>query len=137
MRESRQGIKLNDYEGFWNVYPVEYKSGEPKQGEEDELQLCAQAMCLEEMLLTEVPEGSMFYGKNRRRHNVLFTEELRNQTASCYEEMHQLYKRGYTPKVKKSKKCNACSLNDICLPKLQKIQSVSQYIDEYMEGKWK
>lgn len=128
--KTAEGITLPDYEGCWSVCPVEYKKGEEKDGPEDRLQLCAQAMCLEEMLVTEIPKGYLFYGKTRHREEVCFTEELREEVRKITEEMHQLFARGYTPKVKYSARCRACSLTDICLPRLQKSKGVSDYIAE-------
>jgi CRISPR-associated exonuclease Cas4 len=127
---SEKGITLFNYDGKWQPYPVEYKKGEPKAHNADELQLCAQAMCLEEMLLCDIPEGSLFYGETRRRTCIEFTESLRGQVRSMLCEMHELWKKGYTPKVKAQKGCNACSLKEICLPKLTKTKSVASYIDE-------
>ncbi|NCC02187.1 MAG: CRISPR-associated protein Cas4 [Clostridia bacterium] len=129
-RQSKDGIKVQGYPENWLIYPVEYKRGVPKEGQEDELQLCAQAMCLEDMFLTEIKKGSLFYGEKRRRHEVIFTEELRQKVETICGEMHQLFERGYTPKVKITKKCNACSLNEICIPKLQKVSNVSDYISK-------
>jgi CRISPR-associated exonuclease Cas4 len=85
-------------------------------------------MCLEEMLLCSIPEGSLFYGATRRRTPVRFTEELRAQVTSMVREMHELWEKGYTPKVKPQKGCNACSLKEICVPKLEKTKKVSSYI---------
>ena len=107
------GVPLRDREGLWLPYPVEYKRGKPKEHSADELQLCAQAMCLEEMLCCTVPEGALYYGEPRRRTVVSFTPELRGQVRDSLSEMHELYRRRYTPKVKPSKACNACSLKDI------------------------
>ena len=92
---------------------MEYKRGRPKAHQADELQLCAQAMCLEEMLCCPVPEGALFYGETRRRTPVAFTEELRQQVRADAEEMHQLYRRGHTPKAKPGKGCSACSLKEL------------------------
>lgn len=128
------GIPLRDREGLWQPYPVEYKRGKPKEGNADELQLCAQAMCLEEMLCCTVPEGALYYGELRRRTVVLFTPELRQQVRDSLTEMHQLYQRRYTPKVKPSKACNACSLKDLCLPKLMSRKKVADYLSAAMEG---
>ena len=128
--KTADGITLPDYEGYWRVCPREYKKGEGKDGPEDRLQLCAQAMCLEEMLVTEIPKGYLFYGKTRHREEVCFTEELRDEVRQITEEMHQLFARGYTPKTKHSVRCKACSLADLCLPKLQKNKNVSDYIAE-------
>ena len=128
------GISLRDREGLWQPYPVEYKRGKPKEDNVDELQLCAQAMCLEEMLCCTVPEGALYYGEPRRRTVVLFTPELRQQVRDSLTEMHQLYQRRYTPKVKPSNACNACSLKDLCLPKLMSRKKVADYLSAAMEG---
>lgn len=133
--KSEQGITLFSFEGQWQPYPVEYKKGEPKENNADELQLCAQAMCMEEMLLCDIPYGSLFYGQNRRRTQVEFTDELRTQVKIMLEEMHELWKKGYTPKVKPQKGCNACSLKEICIPRLMKTKSVSSYIEENLAEK--
>ena len=85
-------------------------------------------MCLEEMLSTHISEGALFYGETRRREPVEITEELRNEVKEMFQEMHQYYKRQYTPKVKPGKKCTACSLKDVCLPKLGKNGSVKMYL---------
>lgn len=122
------GIELFGREGRWSVYPVEYKRGAPKASDADRLQLCGQAMCLEEMLACDIPEGSLFYGETRRRERVQFTDELRGQVAAMHDEMRRLYDRGYTPRAKPTKGCNACSLKEICLPRLNKLPKVSAYI---------
>lgn len=132
---SEQGITLFSFEGRWQPYPVEYKKGEPKENNADELQLCAQAMCLEEMLLCDIPEGSLFYGQNRRKTHVEFTKELREQVKSMLTEMHDLWKKGYTPKVKPTKGCNACSLKEICVPRLSRSKLVSSYIEASLTEK--
>lgn len=132
-RKNEDGISLFGHRGTYSVFPVEYKKGKPKISEEDELQLTAQAMCLEEMFSTEIPEGAIFYGETRRRETVEFSEELRQEVIKMFQEMHQYYSRGYTPKVKRSKACNACSLKEICLPRLEKISSVSAYITKTLE----
>ena len=115
------------------AYPVEYKRGKPKSHQADELQLCAQAMCLEEMLCCEIPEGALFYGEPRRRTVVAFTEELRQTVRNFTEEMHQYAKRNYTPKAKTSRSCNACSLKERCIPQLTRRGSVSDYLKQAME----
>lgn len=132
--KSSNGIRLEAYEDLWQPYPIEYKKGEPKANNADELQLCGQAMCLEEMLLCDIPNGSLFYGENRRRTNVEFTKELRTQVTNMLCEMHELWKKGYTPKVKAQKGCNACSLKDICVPKLFRKNSVCAYINDKLFG---
>lgn len=127
------GIPVRGKEGLWQPYPVEYKRGSPREDTGDTLQLCSQAMCLEEMLCCDIPEGALFFGEIRRRVAVPFTESLRNQVREMLIEMHDLYRRGYTPKVKPSKACNACSLKELCLPKLMKSRSVAAYMQEVME----
>ncbi len=125
---SEHGIFLNGRNGLWKPYPIEYKRGSPKSTDADRLQLCAQGMCLEEMLCCDIPEGALFYGETRRREKVAFTAELREQVRSLLSEMHSLYKRKYTPKVKPDKHCNACSLNEICLPRMFRKKSVAEYL---------
>ncbi len=128
--KSENGITLHDYEGLWQPYPIEYKKGKPKTNLADELQLCGQAICLEEMLLCDIDSGSLFYGETRRRVKVEFTKELRDKVKDMLQEMQDLWKKGYTPKVKPHKGCNACSLKDICMPKLRKNPSVKSYIEK-------
>ena len=127
------GIQLHGHRGLYSVFPVEYKKGKPKLTEEDKLQVVAQALCLEEMFSTRVAQGAIFYGETRRREQIEITEELREEVIHMLAEMHQYYARKYTPKVKPSKACNACSLKDICLPKLNKTVSVKTYIEQRLE----
>ena len=128
------GAPLCGEKGMWIPFPVEYKRGAPKAHQADELQLCAQAMCLEEMLCCPVPEGALFYGEKRRRTAVSFSPALREQVRAMLEEMHQLARRGYTPKVKPFKGCNACSLKEVCLPVLGKGRAVDAYLRQAVEG---
>lgn len=123
------GISLFGYEGKWKIVPVEYKRGIPKENSEDELQLCAQAICLEEMFGTEIPEGFLYYGENHRRTNVKFTDDLRKEVKRMSDEMHQFFQKGYTPKSKYKKHCRSCSLENLCIPRLQKIMDVREYIN--------
>ena len=127
------GIPLAGKDGLWQPYPVEYKRGKPRDDTGYTLQLCGQAMCLEAMLCCDIPEGALYYGEIRRRQRVAFTPELRLQVQELLEQMHELYQRGYTPKVRPSKFCNACSLKELCLPKLMKNRSVSAYLKSAME----
>lgn len=131
---SEQGVRLPGREGFWQPTPVEYKRGRKKHDHCDEAQLCAQAMCLEEMLLVEIPRGYVFYARTRRREAVEFTADLRALVRKSAAEMHQYFRRGYTPKVKPHKGCRSCSLADICLPHLQNRRTpASRYIQENIE----
>ena len=127
------GITLFGHRGLYSVFPVEYKKGKPKVTEEDRLQLAAQVLCLEEMFSTEIPEGALFYGETRRREVITITEELRQEVIDMFQEMHQYFDRKYTPKMKYSKSCNACSLRDICLPRLGKSGSVRAYITQMLK----
>lgn len=125
---SPDGIALAGREGRYQVHPVEYKKGAPKEHQADELQLCAQAMCLEEMLLCRIDEGSLFYGEPRRRTRVTFSPELRAQAEQMLGEMHQMDERGHTPRVKRHKGCSACSLKEICLPGMDRVPAASAYL---------
>ena len=127
------GVSLHGEEGLWRPFPVEYKRGRPKSHQADELQLCAQAMCLEEMLCCAVPAGALFYGESRRRTEVDFTSELRQSVRDAAGEMHQYFRRGYTPKAKPARSCAACSLKDLCLPQLTRRSAVSDYLRKAME----
>lgn len=133
--QSEDGVTLFGYDGKWNPVPVEYKRGLPKENNADELQLCAQALCLEEMFRTDIPEGYLYYGENRRRTHVEFTDKLREDVEKMAEEMHNLFRKGYTPNVKPAKHCNACSLKDLCVPKLQKTKKVREYIEQSIRAK--
>ena len=127
-RKCDDGIKLYGHRGLYSVYPIEYKKGKPKLSDEDKIQLTAQALCLEEMfsmLCCNIPFGYLFYGETRRREPVEINLDLRREVKHIFQEMHQYYDRKYTPKVKYSKSCNACSLKEICLPKLGKAVSVN------------
>lgn len=132
-RRGERGVPLPGRKGLWTPYPVEYKRGGGERQTGDLLQLCGQALCLEEMLCFPIPEGALFYGESRRRETVAFTPELREAVKSALLEMHSLYKRGYTPKVKPTKACAACSLKELCLPKLMKAETVSQYLNKALE----
>jgi CRISPR-associated exonuclease Cas4 len=132
---SDEGIKLKEREGLFLPAPVEYKRGKEKRDPCDEAQLCAQAMCLEEMLTVSIPRGFLFYGETRHRVAIDLTGELRAMVTKIAAEMHSYFDRGYTPKVKQTKACRSCSLQDICLPVLnQETLSASQYIQKYLDG---
>jgi CRISPR-associated exonuclease Cas4 len=98
-----KGIELFGRDGKYIVFPVEYKRGEPKESDADVLQLTAQAMCLEDMLCCKITEGALFYGETRRRLKIIFDNSLRQRVKDIFSEMHEMYDRRYTPKVKLSK----------------------------------
>lgn len=127
------GVTLFGHRGLYSIFPIEYKKGKSKLSEEDRLQLTAQAMCLEEMFSTEIAEGAIFYGETRRREQVEFTQELREAVIDMFQEMHQYFSRGYTPKAKKGKACMSCSLKEVCLPKLEKTVSTEAYMSQYLK----
>lgn len=133
--ENEKGIAVFGYDGKWDLVPIEYKHGSPKENNADELQLCAQAVCLEEMFQTDVPEGLLYYGEKRRRSLVKFTDDLRFEVKKMADEMHALFQRGHTPNVKPTKQCKACSLENLCVPRLQKSIRVREYIEQGIKAK--
>lgn len=130
--DNRNGVNIFGREGLYSVCPIEYKRGSPKENKSDIVQLTAQAMCLEEMLCTQIEIGYIFYGETKRRQKVLFTDDIRQFVLDSFKEMHEMFERKHTPKVKTTKGCNACSLKEICLPILNKNRSAKSYIDLYM-----
>jgi CRISPR-associated exonuclease Cas4 len=120
---------------FWQPFPVEYKRGKPKPDHCDAVQLCAQAMCLEEMLSVAVPEGALFYGKTRRRADVIFDEKLRGETERTADQARSLIMSGVTPPPVYGKRCESCSLIGECLPKkMEKKPSVKRYLQRMTAG---
>lgn len=126
------GIELQKEIGRYQPIPVEYKRGKPKKGQEDLLQLVAQAMCLEEMLLCEVNVAYLFYDEIKRRVEVNITESMRDEVRKMFQQMHQYFQKQYTPKVKMGKHCQSCSLYNICLPELEQTISVRHYMERYL-----
>jgi CRISPR-associated exonuclease Cas4 len=111
------GAVLPGVSGRWRPYPVEYKRGRLRHERSYEVQLCAQALCLEEMLSVSVPEGALFYGKTARRQPVAFDDALRGETQAAAARLHELFRAGVTPKaVFMKNKCRQCSLVERCLP---------------------
>lgn len=123
------GININGAEGKYLVYPVEYKHGKPKVDESDALQLTAQAMCLEEMLLCPVNTGFVYYNEIKHREKLMLTQELKNKVRAIVSEMQNYYRKQYTPRVKTGSFCRSCSLQNVCLPELMKKRSVKSYIE--------
>jgi CRISPR-associated exonuclease Cas4 len=132
--QAKTGIHLHGAEGTFQVIPVEYKRGAPKADDCDALQLCAQALCLEEMLCCEIPQAYLYYGETRRRQTVPLDRPLRETTVGMIREMHELFRRQHTPKVRRTRACNACSLKDICLPALNQNRSAAAYLTEALKG---
>lgn len=132
---SPKGVALFGREGKWLPVPVEYKRGTTKEIDADRLQLCCQAMCLEEMLLCpSIEQAYLYYGETRRREAVQLDQALRDLVKKMLAEMHQIFEKQYTPKVKMTKSCNACSLKEFCLPKLMGAHvSAGRYLKERLE----
>lgn len=126
-RQEPKGISLFGVSGKYSVTPVEYKRGKPKEKESDILQLAAQAICLEEMLCTEIPAGYLYYGEIRHRVKVDFDASLRQRLEEVILEMHRLFREKRTPMVRRTAACNACSLRNICLPVICG-KSASEYV---------
>lgn len=118
--------------GRWKPYPIEYKRGKPKADNWDEAQLCAQAICLEEMLGVRIDNGSLFYGKQEQRQEVVFDQKLRQAVEDYVAEMRKCWDSGATPIGTYSKACLSCSLYDLCLPKLPRGR-VKSYMNSYLE----
>lgn len=133
--KSENGIPLKNYDDLWIPYPIEYKRGKTKLDDCDRLQLCAQCICLEEMLCCDIEEGALFYGKPKRREIVKFSKELRDQVEHIAESIHRLFSQKYTPKVKTGKFCLSCSLKNECLPKLCKKtdKDIKKYLEDNIE----
>lgn len=129
--QADDGISLGG-NGRYKVCPVEYKRGSTKADDSDRMQLAAQAMCLEEMLLCRIDEGALFYGETRRRERVAITDELRDKTERAFREMHDAVRLGRVAPAVASARCGACSLRDVCMPKLARL-SAAQYVRDNME----
>jgi len=120
----------------WQPYPVEYKRGKPKAHRADEVQLCAQAICLEEMFGTTIAEGALFYGTNRRRMAVAIDDELRKLTHNVAAAARRMIDDGATPPpVYKRQTCAKCSLAELCRPKrLERKGSVAAWLHRRIEA---
>jgi CRISPR-associated exonuclease Cas4 len=123
------GIALVGREGRWRPFPVEYKRGRAKRDSCDEVQLCAQALCLEEMFGVTIEAGALFYGLPRRRCHVAFDARLQGETEALARRMHELCRVGITPPAVYSKKCESCSLYDRCLPRMGPKRCVQRYVE--------
>lgn len=128
---SATAFTVPKYPGRWRVVPVEYKHGKPKDDDIDEVQLCAQSMCLEEMYGISIPHGAIYYGETRRRTTVTMSESLRTHVNELSVEMHRVFDSGEIPDALPQSKCRSCSLKDICMcPDLRKASSVKAYLKQ-------
>ncbi|WOF16661.1 CRISPR-associated protein Cas4 [Methanoplanus sp. FWC-SCC4] len=131
---TKDGISVPGYEGLWTMRPVEYKRGKPKTDERDEVQLCAQAMCLEEMFGVRIESADFYYHEIRRRVHLNLDDSLWSLVSSLADEMHEIFDKGVTPPAEKSKKCSACSLENVCMPKITiKKTSVAGYVKRHVD----
>lgn len=131
--KNEDGVSMKGRNDKYQILPVEYKKGKKKEDKSDLMQVVAQAMCLEEMFCCDIKQGELYYGATKHRERIELTNELKEECKKTYQEMHQLYDRHYTPKVKISKKCQACSLKEICLPKMQQNKSAKEYMNKLLE----
>lgn len=127
-----QGHSLAGEDGLWRAAPVEYKLGASKPIDADRLQLCAQALCLEEMLAEDVSVGYIFYGRTRSRERVDMTTALRDGVLQAIAEMHRLYDRRHVPRVKPFAACRSCSLVQACMPNASG-KRVGDYIESWLK----
>lgn len=122
-------VRLENRKGWWRLYPVEYKRGRPKPDDRDAVQLCAQAIALEEMFGVEIEKGFLYYAQTRHRVEIIFDQVIRIRVAQLCEKMHIMMSEGKTPKATKGKHCSLCSLKEICQPNLTiSHRSVKDYL---------
>ena len=119
------------YPGEWEAIPIEYKRGRPKRTNADKLQLCAEAICLEEAYGIHIPRGYLFYGETKHREEVAFTAELRSDTYDTSEQMHKLLATKSPVRADYAPRCRSCSLIDLCIPKISQLMPVSLYLRQY------
>lgn len=129
-------IILDGREGFWTVVPIEYKKGKPKTDDRDIVQLCAQAICLEEMLNVAIPAGIIYYAEIRKREHVEITLEHRHRVGELVRTMRHYYDEALTPRAIYKQHCKQCSLLEICQPKLSaaSARSAASYISKQIGG---
>lgn len=128
-RKADTGIVLPGFKYLWQPFPVEYKRGKPKRDDSDCIQLCAQAMCLEEMLNTKISRAAFYYHKPRRRTEVEITDLLRRKTANIAKKLHQMFDSAVTLKAAYKKKCRNCSMLSLCMPKTT---GINKKVDHYL-----
>ncbi len=130
--DTTNSIRHPKYAGLWLPYPIEYKHGRPKRDEVDEVQLTAQAMCLEEQYGITILKGAFFYAEIRQRVEVTFDDRLRTIVRYCAEKMHELFASRQLPPITSGKYCEKCSLKDICMPQTAMCSNVSHYLKKHL-----
>jgi CRISPR-associated exonuclease Cas4 len=131
--KNNEGVSLVGREGLWIPKVIEFKRGKPKKDNCDLVQLCAQAICIEEMSNIFIDRGYIFYGETRHRAEVIFDMKLRDDVFAFAEEMHKDFKNGLIHQPVNDWRCKNCSLNEICMPSKQRTKSVKSYIDNYID----
>ncbi len=126
--QSPSGREREELSTCQEIVPVEFKSGEPKDDIRDKVQLCAQALCLEEMMNATVSHGAFFYGKIRRRVQVEIDSDLRKQTEEVIADVRELIANKQTPPADYSAKCRNCSLESVCMPKAMNERKLRNYL---------
>ena len=126
--EDPNGYSVDDMKGHFKVRPVEYKVGHRKSNDCDRVQLCAEAIALEESLHTIIEEGALFYGKERRREVIHIDGDLRSKTSQIAKEMHEMFKTYQLPEAIETPLCKKCSLSNLCLPSIKRHSNVDLYM---------
>lgn len=131
----KEGVQLDGSTGFWRPNLVEYKHGKPKKDSCDEVQLCAQAICLEEMFQMAIKQGDLYYWKPRKRDTVIFHQELREKTKETARKMHEYFEKGMTAAPVYESRCDRCSLKSLCLPQMDtKPGHVRRYLKQSLDS---
>ncbi len=125
---AKNGVTIPHFEGKYVPYPVEYKRGRSKACDCDRLQLCAQAMCLEQMHGVSIPLGAIYYGSPRRREPVLIDMDLKTKTLNMSKEMHTMFSKKITPAPIPTSSCKSCSMVDLCQP-----DAITKKVHSYWE----
>lgn len=127
-------VRLKNRKGLWRPFPVEYKRGRPKRDDRDAVQLCAQAMALEEMFNVAIDFGFIYYAQIRHREDIIINKALRDRVEELTKVMHEMMAMGKTPKAQKGKHCSLCSLKEICQPELTiQHRSVEKYLERMVD----
>ncbi len=127
------GAPLPGLSGRWLPYPVEYKRGRKRSDRADEVQLCAQALCLEEMLNISVMKGAVYYGQPRRRSEIDLCGELRREVGALCCRAREIYEIGRIPPPDRGRHCSSCSLENVCMPELAIRDESTGYIGDILK----
>lgn len=132
--DKAKAISVPKYPGLWQPYPIEYKHGKPKSDETDEVQLCAQAMCLEEMYNIHIDKGAFYYEQIKHRTEIIFTDTLRKLVEEYAEQMHRLFESAITPQAQYQAKCRSCSINNQCFAiSTKRAMNTKQYLNQLIQ----